>query len=785
MSGMEDRSAGLALAMPPVSPSSWLKSPRVTVTRIEVYVTFAAVLLFLQLILGYHRWRSGNIFIQGGLWVAYTLSFPLITNTIGQMVSAPVKNALYGVWVVSLYHILGSTNSAVAYDLNDNKMWTRRLFQQLQYLVYSYSILVTLYAKLPISTPGTLSDLLYSYSRIALVSLLLTFVMWSNFTSTLSSWMANLSNPTKVVADYMKFKYLSKGEPRRFANLEEYFDCYPVHCHDNFHPLISTEGSCYIRKLTETDDIITMGDIHKYCGGIAFSGPNGDRQLTDICLSFSLFQLLKRRYFGMRCAEAGAPEPLDLVLKGYICKANGDQTLCQGAICERTFRIVEVQLGFLYDFFFTRYAFYFELGGLWRNCAILKIILIILVGVFVYRNSISISTTASIIEVKTQRVDTIITLTVFGVLFVVEIVQLVLYMASDWANVAQARWHVKKKSNTEVIKSSYKYAGFLRRLTCFSGYWKNEIGQYSLLKSGPGYSQAMMFLYRQKMLHLRSFRDRMKSMLRSYYCWLPLCIYSFFFKKKDYVELSVTVKEAILSTLKSCKDQITNGEASLKAVDQSEDLFRRLKWALGCESQAEIMLIWHIATTYCEIAQQVNNIQTPQEGQGDLKVAKVLSRYCAYLMAFVPELLPDHEADTKFIFATAVNEAEKVWKLKSDREKYQCMEELLPPEDDTGLEEQEQQEEEQHNIIRGGIKLGRQLQSMDTALRWKVLANFWAEKLLYIAPSDNVKGHIEHLAKGGEFLTHIWALLSNAGILNIDRNHRPSRMDGQRAGENA
>ncbi|TVU40331.1 hypothetical protein EJB05_13790, partial [Eragrostis curvula] len=42
--------------------------------------------------------------------------------------------------------------------------------------------------------------------------------------------------------------------------------------------------------------------------------------------------------------------------------------------------------------------------------------------------------------------------------------------------------------------------------------------------------------------------------------------------------------------------------------------------------------------------------------------------------------------------------------------------------------------------------------------------------LLYVAPSDNVKEHIEFLAKGGEFLTHLWALLSHAGIL--DRGQR-------------
>jgi hypothetical protein len=36
--------------------------------------------------------------------------------------------------------------------------------------------------------------------------------------------------------------------------------------------------------------------------------------------------------------------------------------------------------------------------------------------------------------------------------------------------------------------------------------------------------------------------------------------------------------------------------------------------------------------------------------------------------------------------------------------------------------------------------------------------------LLYIAPSDNTHAHVAQLAEGGEFITHLWALLSHAGI---------------------
>jgi hypothetical protein len=71
-------------------------------------------------------------------------------------------------------------------------------------------------------------------------------------------------------------------------------------------------------------------------------------------------------------------------------------------------------------------------------------------------------------------------------------------------------------------------------------------------------------------------------------------------------------------------------------------------------------------------------------------------------------------------------------------------------------------------VFMKGIRLGKQLKEIRHHMRWKVLADFWTEMILYIAPSDNAKAHIEHLANGGEFLTHLWSLLFHAGFLERD-----------------
>lgn len=70
-------------------------------------------------------------------------------------------------------------------------------------------------------------------------------------------------------------------------------------------------------------------------------------------------------------------------------------------------------------------------------------------------------------------------------------------------------------------------------------------------------------------------------------------------------------------------------------------------------------------------------------------------------------------------------------------------------------------------MLAKGKKLGdlvRQRMS-NPAVQWKVLAELWVEMLLSVAPSSNLNGHVQKLATGGELITHLWALLTHAGII--------------------
>jgi len=155
--------------------------------------------------------------------------------------------------------------------------------------------------------------------------------------------------------------------------------------------------------------------------------------------------------------------------------------------------------------------------------------------------------------------------------------------------------------------------------------------------------------------------------------------------------------------------------------------------------------------------------QDPLTGSDDYHVAKTLSNYCAYLVAFVPDMLPGHGYDTQRIFDAVVMEARGSLTgcdtVSSRCEKLMMM--VLPS-------------NRRCNILELGGRLGRELRGVvPEARRWKVLADFWTDFILFLAPSSNADIHAEKLAAGGEFMTHLWALLTHAGILE-----RPSNTDG-------
>nr|CAB3455637.1 unnamed protein product [Digitaria exilis] len=225
------------------------------------------------------------------------------------------------------------------------------------------------------------------------------------------------------------------------------------------------------------------------------------------------------------------------------------------------------------------------------------------------------------------------------------------------------------------------------------------------------------------------------------------------------VKIPEEVKLYIVRTLRryhSNGQQLNNGIESLRRKGVGEMFL----CACSSNSISDTILTWHIATCILEVRYPYQHGFRP--GLDHKITATHLSRYCTYLMVWSPELLPDDEEGTKSLYETIKED------VKCALAGFTAAIGSLTPESEYEQVIHFLNAKSNHAVTRNGVMLGRQLVELiegeDTP--WAVLAEFWVDMLLYIAPSDNVRGHLEAIARGGELITLLWALLTHAGIMS-------------------
>ncbi|VAH39080.1 unnamed protein product [Triticum turgidum subsp. durum] len=547
------------------------------------------------------------------------------------------------------------------------------------------------------------------------------------------------------------------------------------------------------------------------------------KQLRDVCLSFALSRLLLRCYFQMDCAEAGLPKTLQFALEGLLPEED------QVNHYSEAFHVIEVELGFLYEFFFTKHATLFSLELHFFLMVVLKLICTSITGLFLLRYPTIVNSSDPIIEVGTRRVDITVTIMIMGALLLFEVLQAILYLTSDWATVSLACSYTRGdtcKLIPSIIRflRRFKFDNLLSKRISYFGYWRNKMGQSSVIGGNL-------------LVHWLNVEPKRGNMFEDFLALAVYhLIYSTILSGKNFVAVPDLVKSNIISCLRIYSNgggPLTNGKAALEHNGVLGDLSSTLE----NDSQIEVMLIWHIATEYCNIASSNGAEDGPHNGAQ--QVATTLSKYCAYLMYFIPELLAENPTDTLFIVHGVLKKVQSALggdKLTKDRllRVIQDSETIRSNQDQTVVLDSDGPDNHatiiqippvsnntdniihdsggsgtteniisdssgstntdniihdssgggngnhttiaqdfttngnEDSIFIKGLKLGRDLEVKDVGLRWKVLAEFWAETIIYIAPSDKAAEHMERLGQGGEFLTHIWALLTHAGIVKRD-----------------
>lgn len=678
--------------------------------RVEVLVLLSNLLLALLVVLSPYRHRRGDKSFRFLMWAIYTLSTVLVPYTIGLLEAGPFHDQTFVLWGAALL-VQAGADSLSAYNLRDVEQWKRTLLQQ--------GLQIGLLLWLMVRCEGR--NRCYS-ATIWIFWILSIAKAHAKFQALReASRTDGLMKHTKVVADYMMTEHES-GHVFDATNMQGYR--YIFHGEDLTLPYLSKPD---YRTALAACAFTTVDTVWQWIDSQSvsvFSREHGGI-LKDIALSFTLFKLLKRRFGKYDHGEAGRPKTRTLIVSGLLREEAG---------YSRAFRVIEMELTFLYDFFYTRHQSHTQYVGMTVVFVLPVIVWNAISGAFsrhYHRTSL---------EQTVNGTDVIHCITI--VLMVVVVVVLVVE-----SRINDQKWRVVDDLHTLTGASKITWKGEAvpfddgsrkqamkgikkrkhRKLTGRN--WDRKLGQYSLLHSFDYHPRNVASILSLGLIEPT--RDGQKA------------------SKK--VELPEEVVMHVLSRFKANDGRLADGRAALAVAGNDAS---RLTWACELPTSVHTVLVWHIATTICDTT-------TPRQQTGDRLVAKCMSEYCAYLVAFVPDMLPGHAYDTRRIFNAVVMEA-RDYLAGCDTMRDRCVKLL-------------ELQCNELTILGMGAKLGSELRYRvhDRSRRWKVLADFWAELVLFLAPSSNADIHAEKLAAGGEFMTHLWTLLIHAGILERPSSSSP------------
>ncbi|GAB2210278.1 hypothetical protein Droror1_Dr00015541 [Drosera rotundifolia] len=626
------------------------------------------------------------------LWAAYLLIGSIVPYTLGLMSDQPtmLRSKLYPAWGFLFVAIAnGNSGSISAFNLDDNENGVKLFFEHIMLSFYMLGLF-----------RGS------SFSGIGMSVLLLVafvqqiYIFGKKVRARRLASLQSKVGPCEIVAVLTRHKEIFELEL------------------ENRREMVNPSSMTGYRYLVdpikgEVENAVTVGKIWSCQGRVLNTGNVvEDEKRKDLCLSFALFWLLLQRYGGYTVHEPSQDESWRLVGEKLLPGDDGEH--------ERAFRVIEVELHFLYDLFYTTHCATYTLSRFWSMFMDKFWWVVIYIGMAEKYDAASAK-----FWIYGYSMDGIVTWILIGTLIALILLECYDDVTSIWTKVDLICYYVRK----ELWKNKYfeKMLAFILGINWrMHHHWERKLGQYSFLDSyhyAPWWRPTAAYIISHCFLDPDSIlrRDGQSEGIR--------------------IKLSEQVKKAIAKSIKKNGQRLSDGtQALLGHGFIGEELFQRYPFT----TTTEYILTWHIATDFASRCDPDRNTDAREA----YEVVRDLSRYCAYLVAFAPELLPDHQFIAETTFDALVSSAKILETVTLEA----TLMNTTPSTGDVG-----------GWILKRAANLAEMLNRCDQ--RWNMLAEFWADLLVYLAPSDNAKAHAQHLATGGEFITHIWALLTHGGII--------------------
>ncbi|XP_034887830.1 uncharacterized protein [Populus alba] len=420
------------------------------------------------------------------------------------------------------------------------------------------------------------------------------------------------------------------------------------------------------------------------------------------------------------------------------------------------FKVVEAELGLIYDMFYTKAPLIYSRAGIILRCisSLLSVTAFITFQVMIDKHDYS-------------TTDIAITYLLFVAAVFLEFYGFLCLVLSDWTMI----WLIDKGGNA-LTNATYS---LIRKLTR-SKRWSRSISQYNLRSSSIENKPL-------KCLELLGMDEMMRQMHvnRKY---LNEELQGLIFEHLR--EKAWKIKEDLNVFDKNVRSKIIGQRGD--GVLEREELLKEYKW---CTTEVEFsrsILVWHLATDICyHVDKDGSNVSKADEA------SRSLSEYMMYLLVIRPNMLSkgfgDDEGyqrtlqelrelrglkdpqsdDLNYAFEVHERTLQELWGLKDrgpDDGEYQRALQAWRNIESRGPDGGEFQRrwKTEKSVLIGVEVLARQLLLLGPEKRWWMIREVWVEIVAYAAVQCPWKEHIHQLRRGGELLSHVSLLMLHLGL---------------------
>lgn len=697
---------------------------------------FIFISLFLQTLLvlvAPLRKRTSRSWVIMPLWSAYLLADWAANFAVGLIASSngdptskgkpSTDDDLLAFWAPFLLVHLGGPDTITAFALEDNELWLRHLFGLLfQCIAVVYVFIQALPVKEKLWIP-TLLMFLAGIIKYAERTRSLYLASASSFRDS----MLTEPDPGPNYAKLMD-EYFSKKMARLPTRIE---------------------------MLPEPDRVVKAANIFK------------EGKLTDL-------QVVQYAY---RYFETFKGLVVDLIFSFRERNQSRDFFLARSA--EDAFRVVEVELNFLYEVLFTKLPVVYD--GLGYCCRCVSSIAVILSLVLFYHTE----------KKSFEGFDVGVTYTLLIGAITLDVIAFIMLVFSDWTVVALQKSPDQAIASTK-SRSSRILSWLLRvktkrlKLSCLpiiSRRWGESMSTYNLI------------------YYCLNKRPRNRARLYEYVGITTFLDEIWYVDRKRFRD---TLRNFIFAELKG-KSQMADDLETAREICSSKG-----EWVLRIEDFGrqellpfvvdvdydESLLLWHIATDLC-----YNDEKDEPLNENYRKISKIISDYMIYLLVMQPNMMAAVSGIGLIRFRDTCAEAIKFFKnsnvqlrkswfnsccggnmdekvLQKACERILAVNTEVPPITVKG--------DRSKSVLFDAAILAHTLRrlplkdvnnvKMD---KWYIISKVWIELLSFAATHIRSDSHAQQLSKGGDLITIVWLLMAHFGLgdqFQINEGHARAKL---------